>query len=173
MPKICKKHNVKCIRTADSSKKSGLSSYRCPICRLEQRREHSLKMKQKAVNYLGGKCQVCGFDENTACLDFHHLDPTQKEFDISKKCRSTWKNLKPELDKCILVCKNCHTMIHYTHLSKEKDKIDLTLDLTDDLNIEWDELINIFKRKYIMFKKPEEIKEAFKTIFDIDVEINK
>jgi predicted nucleic acid-binding Zn ribbon protein len=68
--------------------------------------------KQKAIDYMGGKCQVCGYNRYNGALDFHHLDPTKKDKRISRYCYIGWDKLKEELDKCILVCSNCHREIH-------------------------------------------------------------
>ena len=68
--------------------------------------------KRKLVEYKGGKCERCGYDKCIDVFDFHHKDPTQKDFGISAKSYS-YERLKKEVDKCMLVCKNCHTEIHY------------------------------------------------------------
>lgn len=66
-----------------------------------------------AVEYKGGKCSVCGYDRCADALEFHHLDPSQKDFGISSKGYTrSWDKVKEELDKCILVCSNCHREIH-------------------------------------------------------------
>jgi len=69
------------------------------------------KTKLKAIEYKGGKCQICGYNKCTRSLQFHHLDPNKKDFGISGGTKS-FEKLKPELDKCILVCANCHGEIH-------------------------------------------------------------
>lgn len=66
-----------------------------------------------AIAYKGGKCQVCGYDKCVGALEFHHIDPTQKDFGISAKGYTrSWDKNRQELDKCILVCANCHREIH-------------------------------------------------------------
>jgi hypothetical protein len=62
-----------------------------------------------AKEYKGGKCQICGYDKCFRALELHHLDPTQKEFNISHRghCRS-WERVKKEINKCVLLCANCH-----------------------------------------------------------------
>ena len=68
----------------------------------------------KCIEYKGGVCTVCGLKydgTNGAIFDFHHVDQTQKEFVISRMSRK-WESLKPELDKCDLVCANCHRVYH-------------------------------------------------------------
>jgi hypothetical protein len=61
---------------------------------------------------LGQGCSVCGYAKCAAALDFHHLDPSFKERRVTARM---WKNNlgKEELEKCILVCKNCHMEIHH------------------------------------------------------------
>lgn len=71
-------------------------------------------VKEVAVEYLGGKCSICGYDKCIAALDFHHVDPTQKDFNISQYYKKDFTDeLKAELDKCILICANCHRELHY------------------------------------------------------------
>lgn len=71
------------------------------------------KLRLRAVTYKGGKCILCGYDRCIAALDFHHLDPTQKEFGISMDgITRSWIRIQVELDKCVLVCSNCHREIH-------------------------------------------------------------
>ena len=45
-------------------------------------------------------------------MEFHHLDPTQKDFGISSNSNRAWEKIRIELDKCVLVCSNCHREIH-------------------------------------------------------------
>ncbi len=71
------------------------------------------KVKVMCVEYKGGKCSICSYDKCIAALEFHHMNPLEKDFAVSKHgaCRS-WESTKHELDKCILVCANCHREIH-------------------------------------------------------------
>lgn len=65
------------------------------------------------VEYKGGKCQYCGYNKCLEALDFHHLDPRKKDFNMSdRNLTCDWDKIKKELDKCILVCANCHREIH-------------------------------------------------------------
>jgi hypothetical protein len=68
------------------------------------RRTRSRK-KQERIDYLGGKCVGCGTTQN---LQFDHIDRTTKEYSISKKPDYIFEKIKPELDKCQLLCKECH-----------------------------------------------------------------
>jgi hypothetical protein len=70
--------------------------------------------KQILVNTFGGKCQICGYKENLSSLSFHHIDPNEKEFNISKYSNNKTYSFEflNELSKVILVCENCHREIH-------------------------------------------------------------
>lgn len=70
------------------------------------------KRKQGAVEYLGGKCIRCGYDKCLHALHFHHKDPETKEFAFSTGLTSAWEKVKAELDKCELLCANCHAEHH-------------------------------------------------------------
>lgn len=73
------------------------------------------KRKVKAVAYKGGKCQKCGYDSHYSALEFHHRNSKQKEFSLT--CRELanrpWEACIPELDKCDLLCANCHREEQY------------------------------------------------------------
>lgn len=64
------------------------------------------------MEYKGGKCQKCGYDKCENALTFHHLNPQEKDFNIAKKYNVSWSKLKNELDKCVLLCANCHAEEH-------------------------------------------------------------
>ena len=68
--------------------------------------------KIKAINYLGRKCIKCN-EENMFKLTFHHIDTNDKEFEISDFAKARWSLLEKELNKCILLCNNCHREIHF------------------------------------------------------------
>jgi hypothetical protein len=71
------------------------------------------KVKQMAVEYLGGECIRCGYKRAIEALEFHHRDPAQKEISISATGNTlSWETVKLELDKCDLLCANCHREIH-------------------------------------------------------------
>jgi len=67
--------------------------------------------KQRAIEYKGGKCSICGYSKCSGALEFHHINPQDKEVKYfhGRKLES----IKAELDKCILVCANCHRELHY------------------------------------------------------------
>ena len=106
--KECKHHGLTEYVYVESAKR-----YRCVKCRSNAVQKRRDKTKEILVQYKGGKCEVCGYDKCLGALEFHHLNPEEKDFGIGAKgyTRSIEKN-KQEVDKCILVCANCHREIH-------------------------------------------------------------
>jgi transposase len=80
------------------------------IEKLRKRKERK-ELKNKAIEYKGGKCEKCGYCKCSEAMEFHHLNPEEKDFGIGGHTKS-WNVIKKELDKCILVCANCHREIH-------------------------------------------------------------
>jgi len=71
------------------------------------------KLHEMAVKYKGGKCSLCGYDKCMDALEFHHINSNQKDFGLSQSgLTRSWAKTKRELDKCILVCANCHRELH-------------------------------------------------------------
>lgn len=88
-----------------------LSSY-CKTCSNFAVLKRQQLFKQNCIDYKGGKCSVCAYDKCNAALEFHHLDPNQKDFSIADSNSVFTNEVKHELDKCILLCANCHREIH-------------------------------------------------------------
>jgi predicted HNH restriction endonuclease len=71
------------------------------------------KVRLMAIEYGGGSCRICGYQKCNRALSFHHKDPSKKDFGLSAQgLTRAWAKTKSELDKCILVCANCHMEIH-------------------------------------------------------------
>ena len=68
------------------------------------------KTKQRMVNAFGGKCGICDYNKCNAALEFHHLNPDEKEFGFGS-IRS-WEKAVIEVRKCVLLCSNCHVEVH-------------------------------------------------------------
>src|SRR5262245_8614732 len=69
------------------------------------------RAKLRAIKYKGGRCQICGYDKCVRALTFHHLDPSHKDFTIGGISKS-WNTIQSELNKCVLLCANCHAEVH-------------------------------------------------------------
>ncbi|MDD2689567.1 MAG: hypothetical protein PHT41_05420 [Candidatus Omnitrophica bacterium] len=71
------------------------------------------KIRQMAVEHKGGRCDVCGYNQCIDALEFHHNNSSHKDFSISEKGYTrSWSKVKEELDKCTLLCANCHREVH-------------------------------------------------------------
>ena len=76
-------------------------------------------LKEWAIDYLGGECLGCGLKYNRWQYDVHHIDPKEKEYNFGHMTGMVWAKITKELDKCVLLCKNCHADIHHHPLSKK------------------------------------------------------
>lgn len=98
----------------DDKRHPDLKQSWCRLCGYTAKKIKRTNNKRKAVDYLGGKCQMCGI--TSECLDifdFHHRDPEEKEYSLNLLVNKTWDHMKPELDKCDLLCSNCHKITHW------------------------------------------------------------
>lgn len=80
---------------------------RCGSCNTKIRR---FRAKAAAIELLGGKCSNCAWQGNQAALQFHHLKG--KDFTIGNVANKSWDSIKKEINKCILLCANCHAVEH-------------------------------------------------------------
>lgn len=110
MKMYCNKHGDTEFRNESKTNER----WRCRTCLTAAFKERRQKAKRAAVDYLGGACSKCEYSTCIQALEFHHVDPTQKDFQLSGSFRSgTIDSVKSELDKCILLCSNCHRETHY------------------------------------------------------------
>lgn len=93
--------------------KNGYVRYRCKKCDNLETIKRFRTYKKQAVAYKGGKCVKCGYNKCLGSLDFHHRESTQKDPNWRKMRNWPIEKIKAELDKCDLVCRNCHGEIHY------------------------------------------------------------
>jgi len=130
MKKTCTKCNVEKNTTdfrKDKSKHDGLQ----PFCKERARAHHRSNYSEKYSEKYNArneerrskhlallneykktlKCVSCGESE-PVCLEFHHIDPTTKEFTIGASMQRSWESIKSEIDKCICLCANCHKKVH-------------------------------------------------------------
>ena len=113
----------------DSSNRYGLA-YNCKDCANSKSKQwHSVRenldkrnlkvnqkvqqRKRKLVEQFGNKCHDCGNSFPDVCYDFHHIDETNKEFNPANGLKLSEERMLKELEKCILLCSNCHRIRHY------------------------------------------------------------
>lgn len=144
--KLC----VRCSRTLDirdfyviskqNAHGKAVSTY-CKQCCIKQKMDRVNRVRHRIKS--GQKCVVCGYSKYAGALDFHHLDPSSKDVNVSellaKSNTSFIPKLVDELKKCVVVCRNCHAEIHGNVTSipqgtKTYDPpADLTYSVTDRL----------------------------------------
>jgi hypothetical protein len=86
--------------------------YRCVKCRREAVARWRRSAKRRLVEGGGGACVLCGYDKYQGALQFHHLDPATKRFQLSRGGNTrAFAELKAEADRCVLLCANCHAEV--------------------------------------------------------------
>lgn len=87
----------------------------CKTCFNKRAIRRWIQRKKEAIEYKGSSCERCGLHISMAhysVFEFHHADRTQKEVDWSKLRLKSMVSIKKELDKCQLLCANCHRIVH-------------------------------------------------------------
>ena len=132
--------SIQC-KNAQSKHNSHIYEKQCPICQKQFQTNFNnriycydcspeqtgtgaeyQKTKQRAIKhqlilYKGSKCERCGYDKCEGALQFHHTNPSEKEFTLSHIVLSknlNMEDLYAEVDKCELLCANCHAEEHFT-----------------------------------------------------------
>lgn len=84
-------------------------------------RDYRRRRKENLIKVCGSKCNLCGYNKTNSALEFHHINPLEKEYAIAScgTCHDLEKDLQ-EISKCILVCANCHREIHDNLFSQEE-----------------------------------------------------
>jgi hypothetical protein len=106
--------HYKCGRCGetDPAKFYGHKRRMCGPCHNAYNTKQGQDKRLRAVKELGGKCCVCGFDRYLCSLDLHHREPKSKDPKFRSIRGWSWERIAIELEKCILLCKNCHAAIH-------------------------------------------------------------
>lgn len=117
IPTLKKNNAFKCKICGDSNKENfydnkSSASYYCKPCWNQKTYKSARDKISSYMNSRGGaKCLICGYNKCTAALEFHHRDPTEK--DPSWSIGWSLPRLKKELDKCDILCANCHREVHH------------------------------------------------------------
>jgi hypothetical protein len=103
---VCARHGRASFRL------EGRGYYRCRRCRQERVSEWRRRVKRVLVQEAGGRCRACGYDRCVAALQFHHVDPEQKKFALSREgVTRSLAEAREEARKCVLLCANCHAEV--------------------------------------------------------------
>lgn len=120
-----KQHNTKKIHLPQSSKRCGHSRYYKSMTQEQKnaynadiyiyQKQQRNKRKIKLVLLKGGQCEKCGYNKNLHALQFHHINPKEKLFNINGRemYSRSMEVLINECNKCQLLCSNCHAEYHY------------------------------------------------------------
>lgn len=136
--------------------------WKCKKCLYVTSKNYLYELKLKCISYKGGVCEHCGYDKCARSMHFHHIDPTKKDFSISDRNPNTnkngtkkWESVKLELDKCLLLCSNCHYELHEQLDNKQQSStLGLHRKLIYDLNQ------HILKGR----KTPEQVMESIQAL---------
>lgn len=96
----------------DPSKFYGHKKSICGKCHNEYTTRMGNEKREKAIRIKGGRCSGCGYNRYFGSLDFHHLDPKQKDSKFRNLKGWSWKKIEQEIAKCVLLCANCHGEVH-------------------------------------------------------------
>jgi transposase len=108
--------------------KSPSGPFRCRRCRSEAVSRYRRRVKQRLIERAGGCCQICGYDKHPGALHFHHLDPAEKSFLLSRNgVTRSFAEVAAEADKCVLLCGNCHAEVEAGVAELSMDQLSLQL----------------------------------------------
>ncbi len=103
----------------------GHTKLKCNSCRSNGGIDR-VEAKRRMVEYKGGACHLCGYARCLRALDFHHVDPRTKKFSIAGSHTRSWESVRQELDKCMLVCSNCHVEIEQIAIRTHAPRCNVT-----------------------------------------------
>lgn len=89
----------------------------CKSCYTEASRINMKQKKTTALNMLGGKCIICDYCDTPEALTFHHVNPLEKDHDLTRLFTRSLENILPELSKCVILCARCHLELHHSQFA--------------------------------------------------------
>lgn len=102
--RVCQRCNCKYIYL-----RRGETLIHCNSCCQKKRLK---EFKKWAIEYKGGSCIKCGYNKCSRSLVFHHINPKEKEYVITNMYNRSQETKIKELNKCELLCANCHGEVH-------------------------------------------------------------
>ena len=82
----------------------------------DNQKKRGIERKIKLIALFNSKCSKCGYNKNLSALSFHHLQDKDFQLGLRKLSNSKWSDLLQEVNKCQLLCSNCHMETHNSHL---------------------------------------------------------
>jgi len=113
-PRCCETKKISEFYTRKSTGRNDLGGY-CKSCSNKYHTNRVKEVKIKMIEYKGGCCEKCSLTlkkSHYSVFDFHHRDPREKDINFTKIKYQKWEVIKKEIDKCDLLCSNCHRLEH-------------------------------------------------------------
>ena len=107
------------------------------------------RLKTRLLYVAGDKCAICGYDKCQSALEFHHLDPNEKEFGLGNNTNIATEKALEEIKKCILICANCHREVHAGFIDNDQLSSSYSQERADEILIE----LNDVKTKTLHYCK--------------------
>jgi hypothetical protein len=113
VPKRNTKECLGCGKTGDFVRRRF-----CQSCVYKKRTQ---TVRTKLVELVGNSCWLCGYNRCLNAIDFHHIDPRNKVYNIGieKLTHLSWDVAISEMRKCVRLCSNCHKEVHSGIIDKE------------------------------------------------------
>jgi hypothetical protein len=96
----------------DPAKFYGHKRHICGKCQNAYVVQRGREMRKRIVEFLGGRCRICGYHRCIEAFDVHHPDPKKKDPNFRHVRGWSWDRVEREIRRCILLCKNCHAEVH-------------------------------------------------------------
>lgn len=107
-----------CVKCGVPVNGTGRDKSWCKPCYNKHRQSRWREIKTAEVDRRGGACVRCGWRPSSpreyAALEFHHIDPTKKEYQVASVWLARAERREAELEKCEMICANCHRIHHAT-----------------------------------------------------------
>lgn len=115
--RTCKEEKPVTSFFSNGTQPNGRKKYKpdCGICsHFKQKSAHYNKIASilQELNRLL-ECELCGYNKNWSALCFHHIEEEEKEFEVNEARTASRERVKAEIEKCALLCHNCHMEVHY------------------------------------------------------------
>lgn len=115
---VPKSYIYKCTKCGDTNEQNFYKGRNtiCKKCKNKETYDLSREKRNYAIDYLGGKCSHCGYDEYRCALDIHHKNPNIKDKGFANMRHWSYERIIEEIKDCVLLCKNCHSALHHGEL---------------------------------------------------------
>jgi hypothetical protein len=118
---VCERRKQYCAVNAERLREYSRNKYYADIEKERERQRVRQKEHTREVHNLKTPCVKCGENRNYV-IDFHHIDPSQKKYNISQIVKNPTQ-LAEEISKCVCLCRNCHSEYHWFYGANPKEPV--------------------------------------------------